>query len=626
MSDDKEGDELVRQMDELEKKRAAEPPPELTNEVVVNLAGMTPLQYAQKLGAEAKKHRVPMRLLEKAVDAARVEIEVEKLLEPHWEVKPADDAVDATQLFAEIEARILQHVVMPKDLAFVVALWVGQSWIHQHGTYSPILGVTSAERDSGKSTLMGIVAFLVRRSLLSVGISAAALYRSIEKWNPTFVVDEADDAFVDNPDLRQVINSGWTRGQGVMRCDPDTNEPRRFSTFCPKAIALKGKKMPDTMLSRTIFVEMKRRLKSEKVDHFRHLDDAGFARMRSQLARWAEDSGEALGAALPDQPAGFINRTASNWQLMFAIADSLGEEAGARARTVAQHIAGVTDMASAGVALLQDIKTMFDRSTLDYLTSKAIIERLTADPEKPRAEWSRGRPITEKGVAGLLHEYRISSRTVGPEGARAKGYRKADFEDAWRRYLAPQGAVSPSHSDILPFSRSALCNDYTSAEKSAVQPNDAERKKNGHFSNEIKALNGRTGNNPEIAPLDLKGSDPGPIPDCDHCGQPGTAAWPREQGLQEQAPRCDHCGGLASPADPLKPWNWPSRPDGVRLHAGCEAAFHDAEQSREMTPPPPLSNSYEVGDAADVPPPAPEPLPPQSTNGAERDVRHCAYC
>jgi len=84
-----------------------------------------------------------------------------------------------------------------------------------------------------------------------------------------FVVDEADDAFVDNPDLRQVINSGWTRGQGVMRCDPDTNEPRRFSTFCPKAIALKGKKMPDTMLSRTIFIEMKRRLRSEKVDHFR---------------------------------------------------------------------------------------------------------------------------------------------------------------------------------------------------------------------------------------------------------------------------------------------------------------------------------------------------------------------
>jgi putative DNA primase/helicase len=372
--------------------------PELTKDVVIDLAGMTPLQYAQQLGRKAKKHKVPMRLLEKAVDAARVEIEVEKLLEPHWEVKPADDPVNTCQLFADIEARILQHLAMPKDLAFIVTLWIAQTWIHQHATYSPILGITSAERDSGKSTLMGIVAFLVRRSLLSVGISAAALYRSIEKWHPTFVIDEADEAFVDNPDLRQVINSGWTRGQGVMRCDSETSEPRRFSTFCPKAVALKGRRMPDTMLSRTIFIEMKRRLRSERVDHFRHLDDPGFARMRSQLARWAEDNGEALGLVHPAMPEGFMNRTASNWQLMLAIARELGAGSGAeRARKAARRIAGITDMTSKGVALLRDIKTMFGRSTLDYVTSKAIIEDLTSDPEKPWAEWSRGRPISREG-------------------------------------------------------------------------------------------------------------------------------------------------------------------------------------------------------------------------------------
>src|SRR5262245_58268832 len=317
MTDDKkQGDDLVQKLEELEKKKSAEPPPELTNDVVVNLAGMTPLEYAQKIGREAKKYRIPMRLLEKAVEAARVELETENLLEPHWEVNPADDPVDAAQLFAEIEARILRHIVMPRDLAFVVALWIGQDWIHKHSTYSPILGVTSAEPNSGKSTLMGVISFLVRRPFVSVGATSAVIFRSIEKWDPTFVLDEADDAFKENPDLRQVINSGWTRGQGVPRCDPDTHEPRRFSTFCPKAIALKGKKMPDTMLSRTIFIEMKRRLRSEKVDHFRHLDDAGFARMRSELARWAEDHGEILGTALPVQPEGFMNRTASNWQLM----------------------------------------------------------------------------------------------------------------------------------------------------------------------------------------------------------------------------------------------------------------------------------------------------------------------
>lgn len=480
--------------------RSSIPTPELTNEVVINLAGLTPLQYAQQLAREAKKYKTPVKLLDKAVEAVKIEKEAEKLLEPHWEVTPADDPVDAANLFADIEARILHHVAMPTHLAYVVALWIGQSWIHEHATYSPILFVTSAERDSGKSTLMGTIGFLVRRSLLSVGISAAALYRSIERWHPTFVIDEADDAFVDNPDLRQVINSGWTRGQGVVRCDPDTNEPRKFSTFCPKAIAGKGKNAPDTIQSRAIFIIQKRRTRDEPVIHFSHVDDPGFIHLRSQLARWATDNGEVLSLARPAMPDGFMNRTASNWQLLFAIADSLGEEAGRRARAAAQQIVGVTDLTSAGVELLRDLKAMFDRSTLDYLTSKAIIADLEADKEKQWAEWSRGKPITEKGVAGLLHAYGITSKSVGPKGAQAKGYRKSEFADAWDRYLPATEKIPPAEPGILPSTRQPLCNNKVFAENSAVDREAGSRERNGDFLGDINVVDGSTGKNPEIVP------------------------------------------------------------------------------------------------------------------------------
>jgi len=153
-------------------------------------------------------------------------------------------------------------------------------------------------------------------------------------------------------------------------------------------------------------------------------------------------------------------------------------------------------MASAGVLLLQDIKSMFESSTLDYLTSKTIIERLTADPEKPWAEWSRGRPITEKGLAGLLHEYRIASRTVGPRGAEAKGYRRADLEDAWERHLTAESgdaADDPSEPDNLPSKRRSPSGDYIFAENSAVEAGDVRREKNGRDSNEINAFDVSTG-------------------------------------------------------------------------------------------------------------------------------------
>src|SRR5262249_16744871 len=121
---------------------------------------------------------------------------------------------------------------------------------------SPILYVTSAEKDSGKSTLLGVVNFLARRSLQSVDISGPALFRSIAKWQPTLIVDEADDALADNPDLRSVINSGWTRGQVVPRCHPDTHEVEIFSTLPPKVVAMKGRKLPATTLSRSIIIPM----------------------------------------------------------------------------------------------------------------------------------------------------------------------------------------------------------------------------------------------------------------------------------------------------------------------------------------------------------------------------------
>jgi Protein of unknown function (DUF3631) len=559
VSDEKEGDELVRKLEQLAKKKESEPPPELTNDVIINLAGMTPLQYAQQVAREAKKYRTPVKLLEKAVEAVKVEQEAEKLLEPHWEVTPAEESVDAAKLFAALEARILLHVAMPKHLAFVCALWVGQSWIHEHATYSPILYVTSAERDSGKTTLMGIIAFLVRRSLSSVGISAAALYRSIEKWHPTFVIDEADEAFVDNPELRQVINSGWTRGQGVVRCDPDTNEPRKFSTFCPKAIASKGKKAPDTILSRAIFITQKRRTEAERVAHFSHIDDGGFQRLRSQLARWADDNGAVLGAVQPAMPEGFLNRLASNWQLMFAIADSIGE--GKRAREAAQHIAGMTDLTSAGVELLADIKTMFARSSRqgDYLTTKEVLAGLLADPEKRWSEWTRGnKPITDRGVAELLHEYAITSHNVGPKGAQSKGYRKADFADAWAR-LVSEKKDTPTDPDPLPSTRPSPCNDSDFAENSAVYQGNGGRQEIDGFSSEINAVGGWTDTNQEMAPSSELRADSDPFDD----GIPDI-------GIR----RCHHCGKNGT----LSQVALPDRPGVAWLHRECEAAWLEANQ------------------------------------------------
>jgi putative DNA primase/helicase len=198
------------------------------------------------------------------------------------------------------------------------------AWVHGAAVHSPILLVSSPEAECGKSTLLGLINYLVPRGCVVVDVSGPVLFRMIEKWHPTLIVDEADDTFKSNPELRGIINSGWTRGTGVPRCNPDSLEPEFFETFGPKAIGLKGLRVPNTTLSRAIIVDMERKLPGDEAEDFAHTDDNDLAEIRSQLARFAADNMDALAAASPQMPHGFTNRLAANWRMLFAIAELCG--------------------------------------------------------------------------------------------------------------------------------------------------------------------------------------------------------------------------------------------------------------------------------------------------------------
>jgi putative DNA primase/helicase len=109
-----------------------------------------------------------------------------------------------------------------------------------------------------------------------------------------------------------------------------------------------------------------------------------------------------------------------------------------RARKAALALSGA-DAAGAdsqGVELLGDTRKVFDAGQTVEMPTKALITALSTDEERPWATYSKGEPITDRQLAKLLKPFGIVSTTVHPPGApHAKGYRRADFEDAWDRYL-----------------------------------------------------------------------------------------------------------------------------------------------------------------------------------------------
>jgi hypothetical protein len=97
---------------------------------------------------------------------------------------------------------------------------------------------------------------------------------------------------------------------------------------------------------------------------------------------------------------------------------------------------------SAGVMLLTHIREVFAASS-PVLTSTDLVRSLKDNEGWPGGEWRRGSPITPHGVARLLKQYGIAPR----KGRLANQYARADFVDAWQRYLP--GAGSPGSSSTF---------------------------------------------------------------------------------------------------------------------------------------------------------------------------------
>jgi putative DNA primase/helicase len=269
-------------------------------------------------------------------------------------------------------------------------------------------------------------------------MSSAAVFRAVEEFRPTLIVDEADTFLTtDKPDLIGILNSSHVRASAyVLRVVGDNHEVKVFNTWCAKAIALIGE-LPSTLQDRSIVIRMRRKQTDEKVQRLRLDRLAPLQELCSKCARWVADHQDLLASADPATPHQLNDRAADNWRSLLAIADAAGGGWSARARDAAVALSGASqdqDDLSKGVTLLSDCRRVFEKTGASQLGAEVFVTNLCALDEAPWAEWRRGeKPITARGVAVLLRPFGILSR----HSRAAREYHQADFVDPWRRYLPP---------------------------------------------------------------------------------------------------------------------------------------------------------------------------------------------
>jgi putative DNA primase/helicase len=285
--------------------------------------------------------------------------------------------------------------------------------------------------------------------LLASGISTAGVFRTVEKAHPTLLIDEIDRFLKNSEETIGVLNAGHRRGGQVVRVveTRDGYEPRAFDCFSPAALTGIGK-LPDTLDDRSVKVKLRRKRRDEKVASLRLDRMEAFEILSRKAARWADDTRARLAEADPDMPPVLFNRVADNWRPLIAVADAAGGEWPERARRVAEAAAAQDPDESARTILLADLRDLFDREPSGVLfTKEDILPVLAGMDHRPWPEWRNDKPLSAKQLAGLLKPFRVSPGTVRRGDRTDKGYRRADLEDAFARYLDEASAfqsVTPS--------------------------------------------------------------------------------------------------------------------------------------------------------------------------------------
>jgi putative DNA primase/helicase len=369
------------------------------------LAGLPPALYEHERKVIAEKFDIRTTVLDKLVDSVRDNGADER--QGHalqlTEVEPWPEPVDGDELLHDIVREVRRYVVMPEDDAITAALWVLHSYIFDVFTCTPRLCISSPEKGCGKTTLLDVISCLINRPLAAVDVTGAAIFRTIEALQPTVLFDEADNTFNrtangngNASDILAILNSGHRFGGQVIRTVGDDHEPRIFRTHAPVVIALIGG-APGTLDDRSVHIRLRRKHSGERADRFRNDRTQPLQSLARRARRWSEDRRPDVAVRDPDMPEDMFNRAADNWRPLLAIADVVGGDWPTRARAAAVHSAALEKDDGQRIMLLADIRSIFQMSEVDRISSDQLVTDLCQFEEHPWLDYKRGNPIIEFG-------------------------------------------------------------------------------------------------------------------------------------------------------------------------------------------------------------------------------------
>lgn len=350
-------------------------------------------------------------------------------------VKPWPEPVDGVKLLNEIVATLHEYIVCDDHMIKRDALWVMLTWFSGHPDLDvfPLLAILAAAKGCGKTRYLELLGELVHKPIYVGNSTVAAVFRMTDERNgPTLLMDEWDSLSPSvKAEMTNLLNNGYRRKSArIHRAGSKDGKSTRglesYNVYGPKILCGIGR-LPATVKSRCQSTTLERKAKGRQIRNLGPASRKHFGILNRKIARWVADSfdryGEALSVAWSTDKIG--NRDGDNSVPLRAIAILVGGDWPKIADKI-MALLSVVDRDDPEVAeeALRDLLLAFTEYGDTELATRIVIERMCDNKEKRWASYNGyNRPIIDRQLAGLLKKrFRVSSRQLGPENSRYRGY------------------------------------------------------------------------------------------------------------------------------------------------------------------------------------------------------------
>lgn len=351
------------------------------------------------------------------------------------EVTKEQRAEQTAYMLDEITRMLDKHIIFPSDEARdSVVLWIAHTYVFDTFSTTPRLSLRSKLPGSGKSMVLDMVGMLGYNTRKGLGLTPATMWRLLEHYKPTLILDEVDTVFGKNgsssahKDLRCVINGGHRRGEVVPRCS-GAEDVKDFNVFGPIAMGGLGR-LPATIATRSVEIEMvpykggDRKITEIDVDEMQdHVN-----RLKRLAESWSELGKKYLVKRPDAMPVSA--RKADVWRPLVSIGDMAGDDWSDRARKASVVMTTEADgkKTSANMQALIDMRRVMHGQ--EHMSTAEALRGLVTMND---GVWAADE-LDARALARYLSAFDIRSVNIREDGKVFKGFRADQFAEAWDQF------------------------------------------------------------------------------------------------------------------------------------------------------------------------------------------------